>query len=139
MGATSSKDLSAQVTGRFLGFKKTKNVDEPERAEAAMGNYQLVAYDSLNSWKCDGQGGNEAAGLEVVARENYGRCSTLVNRVDAKVEALQLRHGARISWESCEAICRDHLVVRVLLLPYAKVKEYASAVLAAAELPQELS
>jgi hypothetical protein len=59
--------------------------------------------------------------------------------VDAKVEALQLRHGARISWESCEAICRDHLVVRVLLLPYAKVKEYASAVLAAAELPQELS
>ncbi|KAJ5294391.1 hypothetical protein PENANT_c006G04072 [Penicillium antarcticum] len=136
MGASSSKDMSAQVTGKFLGFKKTKNFEEHEQAEVAMGQYELVAYDSLNAWECNQKGGNEQANLELVAQANYDRCSTLVNRVAAKVEALQLQHGSRVPWDSCEAICRDHLVVQVLLLPYAKVKEYASAVLSVAELPQ---
>ncbi|KAJ5748583.1 uncharacterized protein N7511_010279 [Penicillium nucicola] len=136
MGASSSKDMSAQVTGRFLGFKKTVSIEDHERAEAAMGQYELVAYDSLDAWDCTHKGGAGQADLELTARANYDRCSTLVNRVAAKVEAMQLQHGARVPWDSCEAICRDHLVVQILLLPYAKVKEYASAVLSAAQLPQ---
>ncbi|CAI7660102.1 unnamed protein product [Penicillium glandicola] len=134
---SSSKDLSGKVEMRFMGLKAEKKIEEHERSEAAASQIQLTAYDSLEAWDFDA-GSGDVGTLELVARENQGRCRTLVHRVAGKVESFQLQNGATVSWERCEDIYRAHLVAQILLLPYAKLREYALAILAAGQTNAEL-
>lgn len=132
IAASASKDLSGKGEVRFLGFKKEKKFEEHEKTEAAFGQMRLTAFDSLDAWECDQQGNGDVRLLHRVADENEGRCRSLIGRVNGKVETLQLQDGAVVSGELCEEICRAHLVVQILLMPYAKLREYAVAVLAGA-------
>lgn len=130
IAVSSSKDLSGQGQVRFLGFKKEKKFEEHEKAEATFGQMRLTAYDSLEAWEYDHQEDGGVTLLHQVADENERRCRSLIDRVNGKVETLQLQDGAVVSGELCEEICRAHLVVQIRLLPYAKLREYAVAVLA---------
>lgn len=128
IAASASKDLSGKGQVRFLGFVKEKKFEEHEKAEASFGNMRLTAYDSLEAWECDHQVHGDVRLIHQVADENERRCRSLIDRVNGKVEMLQLQDGAVVPGELCEDICRAHLVVQILLLPYAKLREYAVAI-----------
>jgi hypothetical protein len=129
MTVSASKDLSGEGEARVTFIKVKKTIEEHERSEAAAAQIELTAYDTLEPWSFPPVKGE--VNIEQVARQNQGRCRTLVGRVAEKVESLQLQDGATVSWERCEDICHAHLVVQILLLPYAKLKEYVVAILAA--------
>ncbi|KAJ5715710.1 uncharacterized protein N7483_012891 [Penicillium malachiteum] len=130
IAASASKDLSGKGEVRFLGFKKEKKFDSHEKADAAFGQIRLTGYDSLEAWECDHQENEDVRLIHQVADENEKRCRSLIGRVNGKVEMFQLKDGGVVSVELCEGICRAHLVVQILLLPYKKLREYAVAVLA---------
>lgn len=61
---------------------------------------------------------------------NRGRGAELQARVMAKLKSLNLGpSGAQLPWERCEELCRSGLVLELLMLPWAGLRDYRSAIL----------
>lgn len=135
-GAVSSdsltKDLSGSYTVKVAFFSKTKAVEDHEIWSKLASSGSLSAYDSLDKWdsNCSANEGLSYASMLRAAEENGHRGWQLASRVDAKASGLGLEPGMDVSWAGCESLCRAGLVVELLLMPYAALREYAAAVVA---------
>ncbi|KAF2805524.1 uncharacterized protein BDZ99DRAFT_574445 [Mytilinidion resinicola] len=128
-----SKDLSGSYTVNFLWSSTTKPLDDHERSGNLFGNVALSAYDSLDGWQENKSGAGNTTYLDIVrsADDNKLRGWALAKRVTRKAKELKVEKGSEVSWDMCDTICKAGLVVEVLLLPYAGLRDYTSALLSA--------
>ncbi|KAK3395071.1 hypothetical protein B0H63DRAFT_63899 [Podospora didyma] len=142
-----SKDMKATITIKVLFIKKSIHIEKSDSATRALGAASLAAYDTLagieltvaasaqeetNKREVDPNALASIAGLIDTALDNQDRGWNLVERVEAKTGQMGLDTSGvvaaagrlPISREQCDQLCREGLVVELLLLPYAGLRHY---------------
>jgi hypothetical protein len=133
--AASSKDISGSYTAQ-IGWgliKKSGSFQSHERSSSSMAVAAMAGYDTLSNWSIDSKAVDPGSYQQLLssAAENMGRGWGLPGRVVAKTGeiGLGLEPRSRVLWDKCETLCHDGLVVELLLLPYAQLRQYVSACL----------
>ncbi|KAK3933941.1 hypothetical protein QBC46DRAFT_274799 [Diplogelasinospora grovesii] len=131
--AASSRDLTGSFTVTAFWVSKTKTFEEHERNATATAAATMAGYDSLQGCdeKQEAKDPTSYSNLMQFAGDNKGRGWRLAGRVEAKTAEMGLGAGGRscISWGKCDEICREGLVVELLLLPYSGLRQYVEAFL----------
>lgn len=126
----SSKDIAMDVTGTFMGFSKSKHLEDHEAAANFEGAILFSAFDTLQG--IDLQDGGSGTGayfrLKELADANIARGEDLQERVRAVLERLKICDKGRVSQADCGVLNGAGLVVELVFLPYAALREYVSIV-----------
>jgi hypothetical protein len=128
-----SEDLSGSGTVKVAFFKKSISFEKHKRDASAEALASLAAFDSLEQWESNSTVTDSVSYSSLLqdAAENSSRGWCLANRISNRTRKLGLDSSeVTLSWKECESLCRAGIVVELLLLPYAGLKEYVAAILA---------
>lgn len=127
---SSSKFMAADLTFKILGFEKTKHFEDAENARSFDGSLSLSSFDSLDSQMDDltSTSENTYPRLKSLADANMLRAKTMEARSRQKLKDLNVGDRCYVSWNVCEAICKQGLVVELLLLPFSGLRDYAQII-----------
>lgn len=139
LSSTSLMDLKAemrdiQVKAKFLGMEKT--VYEDHKASSFAGSACDITYcgfDTLEEYQKSAHATDQQSYVVIQAEAagNVARGMTLDKRVNETIQKLNLgadvEEVAVLTAEQCKAICGSGLVVELLFLPYAGLRDYVFA------------
>ncbi|KAG9495532.1 hypothetical protein J7337_013781 [Fusarium musae] len=133
-GESERLDISFEVHLLFLSYEDSikKNDDNYSSAGAA----NLAAFDSLDAYQAKVEASNYGSYRTAVETSiaNRQRGAELQGRVLAKLKSLDLGpSGSQLPWEKCDELCRSGLVLELLMLPWAGLRDYRDAICAPRE------
>lgn len=130
-GESERLDISFEVHLLFLSYNDNIKRNSAGFSSTAAAN--LTAFDSLDAYqtKVDASDPGSYRMAMETSLANRGRGAELQARVMAKLKGLNLGpSGAQLPWERCEELCRSGLVLELLMLPWAGLRDYRNATLA---------
>ena len=127
--SSESKDMAADVTVKFLGFKKTKHFEDHKVKQSYAGTVSLNGYDSLANDRLVETGSGQVAfpPLQKKAEENLNKSRRVGVRIGEVVGRLGLSDGVHLSRSQYTALFEQHLVVDLVLKPFAHHRGYQQA------------
>lgn len=130
--SSSTMDLAGQVKIKVFFAKITVGFSKHESSFSQSVNVSLVAHDTLDHWECYRAATDAGSYNELVstASQNGANGSMLAHRVTQRLESLGLVSGQELSWDACESLFHKGVVVEILLLPYARLRQYNEAIMA---------
>lgn len=130
--SASSEGFDGQVKIKLLFFSVTKGFGHHESSFNSVSVASLSAYDTLDNWG-ENQTVSDLNGYNSVleaAANNGQKSTTIAHRVAERIDKLGLCQGKDLPWSTCEALFRNGVVAELLLLPYARLRQYNEALLA---------
>lgn len=124
-------DVSFDVHLLFLSY--SDSISRHQASFASAGTASLAAFDSVDAYQTHVEAHDFQAYMNAIqaSHQNRLRGAALQERVRAKLKALNLgSSGAELPWERCGDLCASGLVLELLMLPWAGLRDYASAILA---------
>ncbi|KAF2421479.1 hypothetical protein EJ08DRAFT_682946 [Tothia fuscella] len=125
------KSITGHVTVKVFFAQGTKQINEQEHSHSQVASGSFTGFDTLSNWTdnraaWDMRSYNE---LTTISSENTLRASILGRRLREKASDLKLDAycESEMAWKESETVCRQGLVYELLLLPYAKLYDYAQA------------
>ncbi|KAI1193121.1 hypothetical protein F5X97DRAFT_52320 [Nemania serpens] len=128
-GSSERLDISFEVHLLFLSYSDTISRHSADFSSAAAAT--LAAFDSLEGFQTHIEAREYESYRSAIqsSHDNRQRGAALQERVRAKLNALNLGStGAQLPWEKCDELCKSGLVLELLLLPWAGLREYRSAI-----------
>ena len=128
-----ASDLRAVVKGKVLFITKTMTYTESKRRfderEAWITFNGLDTLASRNESLSVMSGSADVRRIHAVAKEYAAMAKDLEHRVDRKLKELGLDRNStkRLTLAHINRICESGLVVELLLLPYAGLRDYLEA------------
>jgi hypothetical protein len=133
-GSSERLNISFEVHLLFLSYEDSINRQSADFWSAAAAN--LVAFDSLEAYQTKVEA-REYGTFRIAMAEsqaNRKRGAVLQERVEAKLNALNIgSSGAQLPWGRCDELCRSGLVLELLMLPWAGLRDYRAAISAPRE------
>ena len=133
-GESERLDISFEVHLLFLSYEDSIKKNSASFSSAGAAN--LTAFDSLDAYQTKVEASNYRSYRMAVETSvaNRRRGAELQARVLAKLKGLNLGpSGAQLPWERCDELCRSGLVLELLMLPWAGLRDYWNAILAPRE------
>lgn len=142
LSTSSSVDLKAemrdiQVKAKFLGMQKTVYEDHKQSASVTSAyDITYCGFDTLTESQKTAQAHDRQSYMELQAEatQNVARGMTLGKQIKQAVQRLNLGEDietAILTDEQCKAVCGSGLVVELVFLPYARLRDYILATTAA--------
>ncbi|KAK7435785.1 hypothetical protein VKT23_019483 [Stygiomarasmius scandens] len=139
LSTSSSRDLKAemkqiQVQAKFFGMKKTV-YDKRTSSQSDSSNYDITfnGFDSLDGVGYNAKAADERSYMEIQekATKNVSGGINLDKRVKDILKGLGLGTAmedvVQVTEEQCRAVCKSGLVVELMFLPYAGLKDYIAS------------
>ncbi|KAK2593760.1 hypothetical protein QQS21_008521 [Conoideocrella luteorostrata] len=126
----SSEHLSVSLEVHVLFTSYSDTVNKQSADYSSLGTATLTAFDSLDAYQTEVKASEYEAyrNATQASRDNRQRGAALQERVKARLNAVDLgSSGAQLPWERCAELCRSGLVLELLMLPWAGLRDYRSA------------
>lgn len=133
-GSSERLDVSFEVHALFLSYNDSIHRASADFSSAAVAT--LTAFDSVDAWQTQIEALEYTGYRSAIqaSHDNRQRGAALQKRVGARMKALNLGFsGAQLPWERCGELCRSGLVVELLMLPWAGLRDFRSAISATRE------
>lgn len=131
-GASERLDISFEVHLLFLSYEDS--IKKSDASFKSAGTANLTAFDSLDAYQTKVEASDYGSYRMAVEKSlaNRQRGAELQGRVLAKLKDLGLdQDRMELLWEKCDELCRSGLVLELLMLPWAGLREYREALLRA--------
>ncbi|KAJ2993957.1 hypothetical protein NUW58_g1682 [Xylaria curta] len=130
----SSERLDVSYEVHVLFASRSGSINEHSADFLSAGAATLTAFDSLDAYHAHVEASEYETYRAAIqsSHDNRQRCVALPARVRAKLNALNLgSSGAQLPWERSGELCASGLVLELLMLPWAGLRDYRSAISAA--------
>lgn len=129
--ASSSEDSRLALAGtvKLLFFSKDIRYDEASQSSSEAGTISLEGYDTLSGDRVSTRADDAAGTRRLIGRgrEFVTMGKQLQVRVENKLDELGLKDSQLLSMERCTALCRAGLVVELILLPFAGLRDFCES------------
>ena len=127
--SSNSENTDVNVTGKLLGFSKTKNYDWNEREAKAISEVSISAFDTLDAVHIDAPA--SVSGIYISeqrkrAAELAAMGRKLESRLRKRAQQYDICNDKSLSTEQCRQICESGLVIGLILFPFAQLRDYAN-------------
>ena len=123
-----SETLHASVTGKILGFSKTKSVDSYEQEGKALSDVTVNAFDTLDSIHVEAPAFVDNLYINDQRRQAAELASKgrlLESRARSRMQQLELRNRKILTSEDCMMLCDSGLVVEFVCSPFSRLRDYS--------------
>ncbi|RGP77375.1 hypothetical protein FLONG3_4514 [Fusarium longipes] len=127
-------NISFEVHLLFLSYEDS--ISKNDANYSSTGTTNLTAFDSLDAFQTKIEASNYGSYRAAVETSvaNRQRGAVLQDRVLAKLKGLNLgSSGSQLQWEKCDELCKSGLVLELLMLPWAGLRDYRNAICAPRE------
>ena len=120
-GESERLNISFEAHLSFLSYQNTTNKNSASSSSASAIN--LAAFDSLDEFQTKVKDSYKKAMEQSFLNRKRG--AVLQGRVLAKLKDLGLtQSGVQLTWVESDEICKSGLVLELLLLPWAGLRDY---------------